>query len=408
MTKVAWFSNSPWAGTGYGTQSALMLDRLVAHYGAGNVACLSNYGLSGGPLRLNGVQHYPTSNQGYSDDVACAHANHFFGGEPGILFTLFDVWPLTHPSLAEQPVVASWVPIDHAPVPPLVLDYFRRTGAVPIAMSKFGEGWLRRCGLDPLYAPHAIDRKVMRPTPLVNGTPSRSAFGIPEDRYVVGMVSANKGVLPNRKSFPESFRAFATFLDTCPDAERKPLLYVHAEQTPSYGGIDLRLVAKACGLKVGEDVQFTDPYVMRMPLQASGMAALISSFDVLLQPSMGEGFGIPAIEAQACGVPVIGSDFSAQPELIEAGWVVQGEPFLDLAQQAWLVTPSVAGIVTALDECMKRSPDQVAEDSAKAQAHADGYDADLVWRECWLPILGNLEARLPSFDPIVAPPAVAA
>ena len=407
MTKVAWFSNSPWAGTGYGQQTAMMLPRLAAHYGAANVACLSNYGLSGGPLKLNGVQHYPTGT-GYSDDVAPAHAAHFFGDEPGILVTLFDVWPLTNPAFAETPVVASWVPIDHAPVPPLVLDYFRRTGAVPIAMSKFGLGWLRRCGLDPLYAPHAVETAVMRPTPQINGTPSRSAFGIPEDRYVVGMVSANKGVLPNRKSYPEAFRAFATFLDTCDGAERRPLLYVHAEQTPSHGGIDLRLVAKACGLKIGEDVMFTDPYAMRVPLQASGMAALFSSFDVLLMPSMGEGFGIPALEAQACGVPVIGTDFSAQPELIEAGWVVEGEPFLDLAQQAWLVTPNVAGIVKALDECMKRTPDQVAHDAAVAVAHAATYDADVVWAECWLPILAELEQRLPSFAPIVTPPAVAA
>lgn len=407
MTRVAWFSNSPWAATGYGQQTAMMLPRLLDRFGAGNVAAISNYGLSGGTLTINGVRHYPTGYTSYSDDVACAHAQHWFGDDPGVLFTLFDVWPFTNPAWSQMPVVASWVPIDHAPAPPLVVDFFRRTGAVPIAMARFGQAWLRKAGLDAHYAPHAIDRSIMRPTPTLAGVPTRRLFGLDDDAFVVGMVSANKGTLPNRKSYPESLRAFATFLDTY-SGPRRPVLYVHASPTPDTGGIDLRLVAKACGLKVDHDVIFTDPYIMRNPFGADGMAALLSSFDVLLMPSMGEGFGIPALEAQACGVPVIGSNFSAQPEVIEAGWLVEGEPFLDIAQNAWFVTPNVAAIVQSLNDCAARTSDKVAEDAAAAQAHADTYDADHVWREHWLPILDDLEARLPTAAPISVPPAVAA
>lgn len=399
--KVALVSNSPWAGSGYGVQAAHLLPRLLARYGKDSTACLSLYGLTGGPLKIDGIQHYPCSGYTpYSDEILPSHARHWLNGEPGMVLVLFDVWIFQNPDWATLPLLAAWTPIDHVPPPPAVVEFFRRTSAVPIAMSKFGRDWLAKRNLDPLYVPHGVETQIMRPTPTFKGKPSRSLFGIDEDRYVVGMVSANKGVYPNRKSFAESMQAFAMWLDD-PGTDRKPLLYIHADPTPNGGfGVDLVKTAEACGLKVGVDVDFSDPYVHRMPFSTEAMAALYSSFDVLLQPSMGEGFGVPAIEAQACGVPVIGSDFTAQPEVIEAGWVVSGDPFFDYVQNAWLVRPRPEGIAQALSLCAKRSPDEVAEMAGVALTHAAEYDVDRVWSEHWEPALDALEARVPTREPV--------
>ena len=38
--------------------------------------------------------------------------------------------------------------------------------------------------------------------------------------------------------------------------------------------------------------------------------------DVLAYPSLAEGFGLPALEAMACGTPVVTSDCSALPEVV--------------------------------------------------------------------------------------------
>lgn len=45
------------------------------------------------------------------------------------------------------------------------------------------------------------------------------------------------------------------------------------------------------------------------------MAALYSAADVFLFPTLYEGFGIPVIEAQSCGIPVLTSNVSSLPEV---------------------------------------------------------------------------------------------
>jgi glycosyltransferase involved in cell wall biosynthesis len=122
--------------------------------------------------------------------------------------------------------------------------------------------------------------------------------------------------------------------------------------------------------------------------------------DVLASPSFGEGFGVPVIEAQACGTPVIVNDFSAQPELVGAGWTVEGQPFADMNQTAWFQIPSVDSIVDRLERCYSRTAPEIATDMKAARAKAIQYDVTRVWRNNWSGTLAAIEHRLPSVSPI--------
>ena len=122
------------------------------------------------------------------------------------------------------------------------------------------------------------------------------------------------------------------------------------------------------------------------PFTPEEMAAIYSTLDVLLNASMGEGFGLTVLEAQACGVPAIVTDFTAMSEVCGAGWKV-GYDRLWTDQASWQARPHVEEIVESLEECYRLDEQSRRELSARAREHALAYDADRVLTEHWLPAL---------------------
>jgi alpha-1,6-mannosyltransferase len=90
----------------------------------------------------------------------------------------------------------------------------------------------------------------------------------------------------------------------------------------------------------------------------TGLAALLASADVAIAPGPAETFGLAALEALACGTPVVVSAESALPEVIgDAGASVAGE---DLA----------AGVISVLAR-----PEQRRRAAARARAERYGWPA---------------------------------
>ncbi len=57
-----------------------------------------------------------------------------------------------------------------------------------------------------------------------------------------------------------------------------------------------------------------------------GLAEILSSADIFLMPSQSESFGLSALEAMACGIPVISSSVGGLPELVrhnETGFIAE-------------------------------------------------------------------------------------
>ena len=389
-TAISWYSNSLNQPTGYGTQSKQVISRLVR---AGHkVAMLSNYGCEGVNSQIETgfgkIPHYSRGMTQYSTDVMPLHHSHWATqneGLPAFIVTLYDVWVIDNPALDNIPI-ASWTPIDHQPAPEKVLAWLQKPNVTPIAMSKFGKQMIENAGVESEYVPHAIETSIFRPTfKMSTGEDSRDFVG-GRDKFVVGMNFANKaGGFIHRKAVAENFLAFSIFAAKHDDV----MLYIHSEPFGRQSGFVLPNILEACGVPA-DKVKFVDPIAYSYGISQKTLAAIYSAWDVGLFTNYGEGFGIPQLEAQSCGIPIVTSNFAASTELAGPdSYLVNGQPFWDAGQHCWFNVPNVQGIVDALEQAYQRG----RKDFPDTLAFAREYEADKVFDEGWKPLIEKLASK---------------
>ncbi len=370
---VLWHSVAPWAKTGYGIQTGLFAPRLRDELGH-NVAIFAYAGLDVSPLKLDGLLVLPKGNDRVGADMLRDHAAMW---DADVVITLTDVWVLPPDAVRGLPW-AAWVPVDHDPVPPLVVRALKESGAVPVAMSRYGEQKLKAQGLDPLYVPHGCHPAYFES---VDRASARQELSLPQDAFIIGSVGMNQGLL-SRKGLPQVIESFARFRGRHSDA----FLYLHSDLY-QVGGIDLRPLFDLVALPP-DAYRVPDRYQYTLGFTEEYMRNVYHAIDVLLLPSMGEGFGVPVIEAQACGTPVIVTDFSALPELCIFGELLPPGDRVYTAQGAYQVLPRTDAIVEKLEkvysysEALRRGEGRRARDEMMRV-----YHPDRITRDCWPAVL---------------------
>jgi len=372
--RVMIHSNAPWVPTGYGQQTALLMPRLRA---MGHEVIISAfYGLSGAPIKWKGYQILPAGQADYGVDMIAAHAGF---AEADLVLSIMDVYKL-YPAAQNLSAVrtAAWVPNDCRPLSKADTATLSRSQTVPIAMSRWGEQNLKDAGFgDVLYAPHAVDTSVFKPSE--DRQTLREEIGI-ADRFVIGICAANRDA--TRKGFPEQMAAFSRFRKKNPDA----LLMLHTVANSPSG---FNLLQMADDMGIADAVMTSDGYAQVAGLMTPEMmAAWYSSLDVLSNCSYAEGFGIPIIEAQACGTPVIVTDAASMTELMGSGWLVKGQPFWNPVHRAWWTRPNTDDIARAYQRALS-APQDLRE---RAREFALQYDADKVSQTYWEPVMKELES----------------
>ena len=378
-------SNAVWSTTGYGVEAKYLLPRLEAW--GHEVAQFAWYGLQGGMLKA-GFPIYPGLRDGFGADIVGAHCKHF-GAD--LLVSLHDVWVLP-PDYRQRfdAAWAVWMPVDHSPLPRLVRDR-ALPAEYPLVYSQWGTDVALDGGLEHArYMPLAVDTDLFYPgdDPAAARVEAREALGLPQDAWVVDMVAANKSQ-PSRKNLVECIDAFADIHALHPDA----VLYLHTEMSPEGGGIDLWAAIDAVGLP-RTAVRVVDQYHYLTGIKDDWMVKVYRAADVHLGPSVSEGFGLPLVEAQACGTPVITTHFSSMPELTWAGMMVEpsGRTFTPL--NAFVASVTARDIYEALKAAYEWPDKTVNAKCEFAVNMAQAYSWDAVVAEHWVPFLAEVEGNL--------------
>ena len=170
----------------------------------------------------------------------------------------------------------------------------------------------------------------------------RQKLNIPIDAFVVGSVMRNQ----KRKLIPELLLSFRSFVDELgkksPEEASKVFLYLHTSYPDMGWDIpeilkDARIankvlfsyICKNCknvSCSTFNGLHTVCPKCMKkgrvLPSVTDGyttenLADIYNVFDLYVQYSICEGFGMPQIEASACGTPVATVDYSAMCDLVK-------------------------------------------------------------------------------------------
>lgn len=380
--RVLWCSDAPYASSGYSVETRLAARRLRDHC---DLALLATFGLHGARIDWEGLPLYPGGNDPFANDVVKAAAADW---RADIVITLKDTF-VFNPQAFEGLRWVPLAPIDHEPPPSAVLERLRYAYR-PIAYAPQGFRALRASGLDPLYAPHGYDPAIFHPE---DKAAARQFLGLPNDIFVVGTVAVNRGGIPSRKAWAENLQAFALFARNHPDT----FYYIHTALADNgeEGGIPIRQLAAQLG--IADRIIPCNQDIYKAGFPDEYMLALYNAIDVLNAVSRGEGFGIPLLEAQACGTPGVTSDFAAHRDLNFGGWQVpdaRGHRIRDFDNQgAYVFQPEPESIAERLEEAYQALSDPAERERRRAAclAGAAPYQIDRVVAEHWVPVLAELE-----------------
>jgi glycosyltransferase involved in cell wall biosynthesis len=226
--------------------------------------------------------------------------------------------------------------VDSIPQKEQWLETYRNADSI-FTYTEFSRDYLKNNGINVLgMAPPAADHEVFKPVP--DRLAHRKHWGLHKDVFIIGTVMRNQ----RRKLYPDLIQSFRKFLDTSPALADKTYLYIHTSYPDN--GWDIPQLLREAG--VGNKVLFTyicpqcgyiaphffagstkacnrcGNYTATLPSVHVGvtpaeMASILNFMDLYIQYSICEGFGMPQVEAAACGTPFAAVNYSAMESVLK-------------------------------------------------------------------------------------------
>lgn len=310
MVRIAWISPSPLLPTGLGKVTKYITRGL---YESGYEVYIGNLQHAGHPINIDGIINYPL----YDDRLLPDFLDEV---KPDLVIAYGSIWVSPFNLLGQICSKKNIKLMFYATIEFSSLSiYFIKPliGANYLATpSKFGKKVLMKYNISGdriKVVPHGVNMKIFRPF--------KSSFEGYEDMFFYGMVARNTP----RKEFPVIIKAFRMLPD---EVKENSMLYFHTsaeeEGTTMHGAIrgwDIPLLVTKYGLQ--GKVLLPGRAHKYWGVSEEELAQIYNALNVYVHASTGEGFGLPLIEAMACGKPIIASKNTAIPEVVgDAGILV--------------------------------------------------------------------------------------
>ena len=294
-------------------------------------------------------------------------------------------------------------PIDHSPVSSFITSKLEYAFKV-ISISRHGQQELQRKGIKSTYIPNGCRTDLFKP---MDKALCKKAFYFEPDDFIIGLVARNQ----SRKMIPRQLRIYKRFLEMNPNIKCHLMIWTNVapyrspeDTVTSVADVGVHLLPELYELGLGNppnDVRWTKwEEVDKIgglpdysPSGAWDMTKLFNSFDVLLGCSGGEGAGIIYLEAAACGVSSVYTDYAAAPEYAgSAGLPVKASDYVILN------TPGTRYALADIDmaaEALTKIYYADREKLAKRnRIHAEKYSWDRVISQYWKPFLEECKDEL--------------
>lgn len=308
---VAILSDSPFLSTGYATISTNIANILsenncdVYYLGCNYLGQDLLPGCTFEDGRKLNFRVIGQGREGYFRDLLSLYMKQF---NIDVLLILLDTFML-YPWIMEQDLspakVIFYYPSDGGSGMPIDCDRILKFVHQSVAMAKFGQQQVKKMyNVDSLYIPHAIDISNYYPMQDNEKAELKKKWGL-HGRFVIGCVARNQG----RKMMDKVIKTFALYYKHDPNA----VLLLHTD--PNDNAQVFPLVSLINRYGIGNRVMFTGTKFYR-GFTYKQMNEVYNLMDVFLLTTSGEGFGVPIIEAMACKVPVLCTDYTTTRELV--------------------------------------------------------------------------------------------
>ena len=347
--KILWFGDSASVNTGFGNVAEGILDGIYKNGNHEVIQLGMNY--YGDPHRKP-YDIYPLrTGDPYGKNRLYSVLRKV---EPDVLITNNDIWAMGWivPVLARvrqelgKPIPwIAYFPIDGLPMRVEWVNFIRNYIDFPVTYTKWASDSIRVIDetLDVPFVYHGVDITQFYPSEDIKAQmKAQISESLGRDiKFIIGYVGRNQP----RKRLPELMLAYKNFSKDKEDT----LLYLHTPVVDM--GWNLKRVRESLAMPK-KSIMITPDLKPAIGIEEYRLANLYKMFDVLCLPTVGEGFGLPLIEGMASGCPVVSTDCSVVPEIVnDAGILVKASSYQLMPNDNELIRPipSVEGMSEAFD-----------------------------------------------------------